>query len=72
MRENFPTKNTEDSVEKELEYCKELIAVIKKNKKISGYLKIQEKLNLLEETVRDDIEHMGTSKDKNAKTGHKT
>lgn len=72
MKENFPAKNTEDSVEKELEYCKELIDVIKKNEKISGYPKIHEKLNLLEETVCDDIEHLETSKDGDSKTGHKT
>ena len=72
MKGFFPAKNTEDSVEKELEYCKELIDAIKKNEKICGYPKVQEKLNLLEETVRDDIERIETSKDEDAKTGHKT
>ena len=72
MKGFFPAKNTEDSVEKELEYCKELIDAIKKNEKICGCPKVQEKLNLLEETVRDDIERIETSKDEDAKTGHKT
>lgn len=72
MRENFPAKNTEDSLEKELGYCKELIDAIKKNKTICSYPKVQEKLNLLEESVSDNLEHLETSKDEDAKTGHKT
>lgn len=72
MRENFPVKNAEDSLEKELGYCKELIAAIKKNKTICSYPKVQEKLNLLEESVSDNPEHLETSKDGDAKTGHKT
>ena len=33
---------------------------------------MQEKLNLLEESARDDMEHLDTSKDEDAKIGHKT
>lgn len=65
-------KNTEDSLEKELEYCKQLISVIKGNEKLCSYPKVQEKLNLLEESVSDDMEHLETSKDGDAKIGHKT
>ena len=72
MRENFPVKNAEDSLKKELGYCKELIATIKKNKTIYSYPKVQKKLNLLEESVSDNLEHLETSKDGDAKTGHKT
>lgn len=72
MKENFPDKNTEDSLEKELKYCKQLIDVVKGNEEICSYPKVQEKLNLLEESVTDDMEHLETSKDEDAKTGHKT
>lgn len=72
MKDQFPAKNTEDSLEKELEYCKQLISTIKENEKICSYPKVQAKLNLLEEVVRDDLEHMDTSKDGDARTGHKT
>lgn len=72
MKEKFPAKNTEDSLEKELEYCQRLIEVVKENEKICAYPKVKEKLNLLEECVTDDIEHLQTSKDKDAKIGHKT
>lgn len=68
----FPAKNTEDSLEMEIEYCKKLIAVVKSNEKINTYPKVQEKINLLEETVADDLEHLKLSKDEDARTGHKT
>lgn len=72
MKDKFPNKNTEDSLEKELEYCEQLITVIKGNEELCSYPKVQEKLNRLEETVNDDIEHLETSKDQDARTGHKT
>ena len=71
MKERFPDKNTEDSLEKELEYCHALISVIKEKEELCSYPKIQEKLNLLEESVKDDLEHPETSQDAEAKAGHK-
>ena len=44
MKEKFPDKNTDDSLEKELKYCKQLIDVIKGNEEICSYPKVQEKL----------------------------
>ncbi|MCI9080508.1 MAG: IS1182 family transposase [Lachnospiraceae bacterium] len=72
MKDRFPDKNTEDSLEKELEYCHALISVIKEKEELCSYPKVKEKLNLLEESVKDDLEHLETSKDVDAKTGHKT
>ncbi len=72
MKEQFPEKNTETSLEKEIEYCKQLMDVIKQNDIVSHYPKVAEKLNLLEETIADDLEHLKTSIDEDAKTGHKT
>ena len=72
MKESLPAKNTEDSLEKEPECCKELIDTIKSNETICSYPKAREKLNLPEESVSDDLEHLETSKDGDAKTGHKT
>lgn len=72
MKECFPSKNTEDSIEKEIEYCKKLICAIKENEVVSKYPKVSEKLNMLEEIVQDDIEHLKLSKDPDAKLGHKT
>ena len=67
MKEKFSDKNTEDSLEKELKYCKQLIDVVKGNKKFAVIQKYREKLNLLEESVTDDMEHLETSKDEDAK-----
>ena len=72
MKDRFPDKNTEDSLEKELQYCHTLISAIKEKEELCSYPKVQEKLNLLEESVNDDLEHLETSKDAEAKTGHKT
>ena len=63
---------TMQSREDEIEYCKQLMDVIKQNDFVSHYPKVAEKLNLLEETIADDLEHLKTSIDEDAKTGHKT
>lgn len=72
MKKKFPNKNTEDSLEKELEYCKQLLSIVKDNEDVCSYPKVQEKLNFLEESVNDDLEHLETSKDNDARIGHKT
>jgi len=72
MRDKFPTKNTVDKLENEMQYCKDLIEVIKKNDHINVYPKVKEKMNLLEEVLEDDIEHIQISEDEDAKVGHKT
>jgi transposase len=72
MNEKFPSKNTEDSLTKEMEYCNKLITTIKENESICHYPKVSEKLNLLEEILQDDVEHLRISEDADAKIGHKT
>jgi transposase len=72
MKNKFPTKTTTDVLEDEIEYCKKLIDVIEKEGKISEYPKVKENLNLLKETVADDIEHLQISEDEDAKIGHKS
>ncbi len=69
MKKLFPAKNTEDSLEKELEYCHALISVIKGKDDLCSYPKVEERLNLLEESVKDDLEHIETSRDADAKYG---
>lgn len=72
MKNNFPAKTTTDALEDEIDYCQKLIDVIEKEKVLPQYPKVKEQLNLLKETVADDIEHLRISKDKDAKVGHKT
>lgn len=72
MSEKMPEKNKEDSIEKETEYCKKLIEIIKMEKQIAERPDVKKKLNLLEETVNDTEERLYCSEDKDAKTGYKT
>lgn len=72
MKNKFPVKNAMDNLENELEYCQKLIEVIEKEDNLIEYPKVKEQLNLLKETVTDDIEHLQISEDKDAKVGHKT
>ena len=72
MKEKFPSKTTTSVLEDEIEYCQKLIAVIENEDTISQYPKVKEKMNLLKETLDDDIEHLQISKDEDAKIGHKT
>ena len=72
MKEKFPSKTTTDVLADEIEYCQKLIDVIQREEIISKYPKVNEKLNLLKETLDDDIEHLQISEDKDAKIGHKT
>ncbi|WP_212974202.1 transposase, partial [Bacillus sp. J14TS2] len=61
-----------DKLEDEMIYCQKLMDVIENEETISEYPKVKEKLNLLKETVNDDIEHLRISEDQDAKIGHKT
>lgn len=72
MKDKFPSKTKTDVLEDEIEYCQKLIDVIEKQHTISEYPKIKEKLNVLKETVEDDIEQLQISEDEDAKIGHKT
>lgn len=72
LKEKFPTENTEDSVEKELDYCQQLLDVIQADANLMCYPKIAEKVNMLKESVSDNSGHLQTSMDTDAKTGHKT
>ena len=65
-------KNTDNDLEKELAYCKELEKRIENEQSISSIPAIKLKLNLLKETIEDTQENFTLSKDTDARTGHKT
>jgi len=71
-KERMPRKNTDNDLEKELAYCKELEEIIEKEQSISSIPAVQEKLNILKETVEDTQENITLSKDEDAKIGHKS
>jgi hypothetical protein len=72
LKTSFPTKINNGLLEDEIEYCQNLISVIEDNEVISGYPAVKENLNLLKETIEDDLEQLALSKDADAKVGHKT
>ncbi|WP_418909861.1 IS1182 family transposase, partial [Bacillus pinisoli] len=72
MKDKFPLKPTNDVLEDEIAYSQELIKVIEKEESLLEYPKVKEQLNLLKETVADDIEQLQSIHDQDAKVGHKT
>ena len=71
-KERMPKKNTDNDLEKELAYCKELERVIGQDEIISAIPAIKENLNLLKETVEDTRENISSAKDADAKVGYKS
>jgi len=71
-KSEFPKKPTRSDLEEEIKYSEELIKVIKKDEELKAYKDIQERLNLLEEIVTDDLEEISQIKEQEAKVGHKT
>jgi len=72
MKGHMPEKNGSDDLEKELAYCRELETLVESDQTLSLIPAVKEKLNLLKETVEDTQENYTLSKDKDAKTGHKS
>jgi transposase len=72
MKAGMPEKNTTDELEKELTYCSALERYLEADQPLCQIPAVKEKLNLLKETVADTQEHYTLSKDKDAKTGHKS
>ena len=72
LKDKFPAKVNNGVLEDEIEYCQKLIAVVKSDEVLSSYPAVKERMNLLEETVNDDLEQLELSKDPDARVGHKT
>ncbi|SDO15923.1 Transposase [Paenibacillus sp. yr247] len=69
LKAKFPTKNTSDVLEDEIAYCQKLIDVIEAESGVCALPKIKEPLNLLKETVADDLEQLRISEDQDAMVG---
>lgn len=72
MKEKFPAKPTTNELKDEIEYCNKLVNVIEKEEILAEYPKVKERLNLLKETLADDVETLHISEDEDARVGHKT
>jgi len=72
VKSKMPAKNTNNVLKDELEYCQKLIAFVEKESGIAQVPKILEPLNLLKETVEDDVEQLRLATDPDARVGHKS
>ncbi|TVY08431.1 IS1182 family transposase [Paenibacillus cremeus] len=72
VKVRMPAKNTSDVLEDEIAYCNKLITFIETESGIAQLPKITEPLNLLKETVEDDIEQLHLAADPDARVGHKS
>lgn len=72
LKARLPAKNTNDVLEDEIAYCSKLITFIETESGIAQVPMITEPLNLLKETVEDDIEQLHLAADPDARVGHKS
>lgn len=72
VKVRMPVKNTSDVLEDEITYCQRLITFIETESGIAQVPKISEPLNLLKETVEDDVEQLRLAADPDARLGHKS
>jgi transposase len=72
LKTRMPTKNENDVLEDEIAYCNKLISFIETQSGVAQVPRITEPLNLLKETVEDDVEQLRISQDQDARVGHKS
>lgn len=72
LKEKFPTKPQEDSLEAELAYTESLMEVVENHHEILSLPAVSQKYNYLKEAVEDDLEHIEASVKEEARVGHKT
>lgn len=68
----MPAKNTSDKLEEKISYCQKLITFIEKESGVALVPKIMKPLNLLKETVENDVEQLRLAADPDARVGHKS
>ena len=71
-KDKLPPKNENDNLENEITYCADLTESIIEDEVVASYPAVKEKINLLKETIEDTQDHYTISKDKDARTGHKS
>ena len=72
IKDLLPAKNEDDNLEHELAYTQALVEKVSEDELLIKLPKIKERLNLLKEALEDIQDHYTTSKDKDARVGHKT
>ena len=72
IKERLPKKNEDDDLLHELDYTKELLDVVSDNAGIVEVPAVKQRINMLKETLEDIEDHYTTSKDGDARIGHKS
>ena len=72
MKEKFPSKVTGDDIEEHIEYCNKLISVIDSEPRMAIQENVRIASNYLQEMLDDNLEHLQTSADGDARVGHKS
>jgi transposase len=71
-KSELPAKNEDNDLEHELAYGKALANKIFSDPILSSVPAVKQKLNLLQESLDDTVEHYSVSEDSEARVGHKT
>lgn len=72
MKDLMPEKNLNNTIEEELAYAQQVVEVIEQDEVVSNMPTVKSALNLLKEVIADDLEHIQSMNDKDARVGHKT
>lgn len=72
IKERLPKKNEDDDLIHELDYTKELLDIVSDNVGIAEVPAVKQRINMLKETLEDIEDHYTTSKDGDARVGHKS
>ena len=72
QKDRLPQKNEDDVLEHELSYTEALLDHLAKVPVLSEIPAVKEKMNLLSEAVDDIRDYYNTSKDRDARVGHKS
>lgn len=72
IKDTLPKKNEDDDLVKELDYTKDLLDIVSSNTGIAEVPAVKQRINMLKETLEDIEDHYTTSKDEDARVGHKS
>ena len=72
IKGSLPKKNEDEDLVHELGYTKELLDIVSDRACLAEVPAVKQRLNLLRETLADIEDHYTTSKDEDARVGHKS
>ena len=72
IKDALPKKNGDDDLVKELDYTRDLLDIVSGNAGIAGVPAVKQRINMLKETLEDIEDRYTTSKDEDARVGHKS